>query len=42
MKMKKSKVKLNAVVGLEHIKDHRDSGINEAKRVVLKISCNVR
>ena len=31
MKMKKSKMKLNAVVGLEHIKDHRDSGINEAK-----------
>ena len=29
--MKKSKMKLNAVVGLEHTKDHRDSGINEAK-----------
>ena len=29
-------MKLNAVVGLEHIKDHRDSATNEAKGVVLK------
>ena len=35
-------MKLDAVVGLEHIKDHRDSATNEAKGVVLKTSVNVK
>ena len=35
-------MKLDAVVGLEHIKDHRDSGTNEAKGVVLKIRFKVK
>lgn len=35
-------MKLNAAVGLEHIKDHRDSGTNEANGVELKISFNAQ